>query len=119
MKYESLDDRTGYKEGEIVELTAVELNNLPFNVKMKQLEPIDDGKVLEEACKKASYNILHDELKDKGLSKNRIENVLVKYQSLSELIKNAKNAGIDDMTDEWILSEYGSKSKIKKELKGD
>lgn len=34
MKYRSTDKRTGYNEGEIVELTEQELIDTPYNVKM-------------------------------------------------------------------------------------
>lgn len=41
-KYESTDIRTGYDVGSLVELTEKELAKLPFNVKMKFVENVEE-----------------------------------------------------------------------------
>ena len=106
-KYESMDARTGYQEGEIIELTDEQLAVVPFNVKMKLIEPVDDKSKIDQAEKKRQLNAYRVELSNKGLSNKRIELVIAKFPSLIDLRKNAKEAGIDALTDEWIKKEYG------------
>ena len=62
-KYLSLDNRTGYLEGETTMLTIEELNEVPFNVFMKKSEIIDDKRLIKEK------NILKKETSNKEVIK--------------------------------------------------
>ena len=101
-KYQSLDNRTGYPEGEIVELTFEELCKLPFNVKMKKLEVIEEKEVIEKSKEDKEKKELESLLLEKGLSKKRTEAVVAKYPNKKELKKNLKKAKIDKLTDAFL-----------------
>ena len=110
-KYLSEDSRTGINEGVVVELTDEELNKVPFNVKLRLLKPIDDKEKLARAEKKKDEDELRHVLSHRGLSVKRSALVVVKYGSLKNLQENANKAGIDELTDEWLKKEFGSKTK--------
>ncbi len=110
-KYESTDNRTGYSEGEIVELSDEELNALPFNVNLTLMEPVDDKKKVEEAAVAEDAEALRFELTSKGLSPKRVAAVVEKYGDLESLTKKASKAGIDKLTDEFLAKEYGKGKK--------
>ena len=114
-KYMSMDDRTGYKEEEIVELTREEFESNPFAVKLRLLEPVDDKVEIEEKENKKELELFKKELSERGLSKQRVKKVMEKYSSLDELKKKSKKAGIDELTDEWVSKEFGSKKEVKED----
>jgi len=105
-KYRSMDNRTGYNEGAIVELTGEELNKLPFNVYMESVDEEKDEEKAEVQKEKDDLRIL---LLNKGLSTQRTEKVVEKYGSLEELEKNLSKAGIDELTDEFLKEELSIK----------
>lgn len=110
MKYTSLDSRTGYVEGKVVELTLEELNKLPFNVFMKA----EKEKKSDEQFKKEQEDIektratvaLNEDLLRKGLSSKRTQLVVKKYGNMTELMKHVGKAGIDSITDDFIKNNY-------------
>ena len=110
-RYKSNDNRTGYQEGEIVELTNDELNKLPFNVCMQMMEPVDDKKKIEDSEDQKKIVDMKEALRNRGLSPKRIDKIVEKYPSLTELKKKASKAGIDPLTDEFIKKQYGRKVK--------
>lgn len=118
-KFQSMDVRTGHKEGEIVELTDDELNKLPFNVFMKLVDEEKEKDKVEENTKQKAKDELRNVLLNKGLSTQRTDSVVEKYGSLEELKKNVDNAKIDELTDEWLKKELGKtlSQKPKKEEK--
>lgn len=101
-KYEVLDNRTGYNEGEIVELTLDELNNMPFNVHLRKIEVIDEKEILEKKKVEEESDQLRQELSDKGLSQKRIEEVLKQASSKKELVEKKDKIKIDDVTDDFL-----------------
>ncbi len=112
-KYQSMDVRTGHKEGEVVELTDEELNKLPFNVFMKLVdgEKEEDKEKIEEAKKQKDEDDLRVLLLGKVLSTQRAEKVVEKYGCEEALKKNVDKAGIDEVTDEFLKKEFELKSK--------
>lgn len=110
-KYESLDSRTGYGEGELVELTKEELDKLPFNAKMKLLEPVDEEEVIAKKLSDQDKEDLRALLGSLGLSKGRVEKVTQKYHTIAEMESHSNNAGIDSLTDKWIKEQFAGKKK--------
>jgi len=113
-KYMSEDIRTGYNEGEIVELTQDELIRLPFNVKMKSVDEKVNSKLISQSKQRKDEIAYSAELSDKGLSLHRIEKVMEKHPTKEDMIKNASKIGVDDITDDWVKKHYG-----KRKVKGD
>lgn len=110
MKYISKDSRTGYPEGKEVELSLEELNRTPFNVFMvserKTKDEEEEKKEFVEKERLRAQEVLCENLLNKGLSFKRVELVVKKYGSLSELLKHVNKAGIDDLTDDFIKTNY-------------
>lgn len=112
-KYLSMDSRTGYREGEIAELTMNELNSLPFNVYMKQLDKDRAEVLLEDQNEKQAKEALRKKLRGLGLSKNRTAAVIEKYPREDFLVEKANAVGIDPLTDAFIKKHFG-KDLVKK-----
>lgn len=106
-KYQSMESRTGYAVGEIVELSMDELNRTPFNVDMRLIDALDEKELVESVARESLLKELSDDLVMKGLSPKRRMLVCEKYSSLDELKLHASNAGIDPLTDEWLALNYG------------
>lgn len=106
VKYRSMDDRTGYPVGKIVELGTDELNRIPFNV---YLEAVSEEVAHEEDGKArvtAALEELRALLRSRGLSRLRTERVLENYPSLSALEVEASHAGIDPAIDAFIKENF-------------
>lgn len=116
-KYMSKDSRTGFVEGEIVELTLEELGKIPFNVYLEKVSDVKDKKKIEEAEKNGEKEDLRQLLLDKGLSVLRTDKVVTKFENHDNLVKNADNAGIDEVTDKFIKDEFGKPVKKEKSKK--
>ena len=106
-RYEVMDNRTGYDEGSIIELSDQELVLCPFNVYLKRLDPVGDKERLDMLAVDADKQALINLLRDKGLSPNRTVKVVSKYPSLAVLERHASNAGVDELTDALIKKELG------------
>jgi len=112
-KYQSTDNRTGYKVGEIVELTLKELNATPFNVFMRRIGNEQED-VIEESQAEKDKAELESRLRELGLSPARVLKVLSEYDSIAALKKNLKNPGIDNQTDKFLKDNFGTKRRKNK-----
>lgn len=114
-KYVSMDNRTGYSEGSIVELSVKELNAVPYNVYMRVVR--DDSSVdkalIDQFQADEAGRVLRALLHDRGLSLGRTDKVLRKYPTEALMRAGANKAGIDALTDEFLKKNFGRR-KIKK-----
>jgi len=107
MKLKSVDDRTGYKEGMIVELSLDELNSVPFNVFMVMM-PEDSSGILESAVLQEKEK-LKSLLLDNGLSSMRVAR-LVGLAGCIAGLKDVKSSDVDAHT--WKVIESLNVEKV-------
>lgn len=116
--YLSKDSRTGTPEGSTVMLDLNKLNRTKFNVFLqKVVDPASSNKDFLRSIKQGNTERLREDLRQHGLSLNRISTVLEfcngsKEELAEKLGGNLENSGLDELTILFLATNgYGESVK--------